>query len=110
MRECLWVVGFMEVDLVVDCVVEGLDVDRIYRFTLLTRNLEGYSNESPPSNTIRPCEPLPAGWVEVFDKEAGKFYFFNHKTRQSIWERPETTLFFIPTPLSLQFSPIGSPH
>lgn len=42
------------------------------RFTVTTRTAEGESAESEPSVAIRPNEPLPEGWKEIFNATTGK--------------------------------------
>ena len=42
------------------------------RFTVATRTVEGESAESEPSIAVRPNEPLPAGWKEMFNVTTGK--------------------------------------
>jgi hypothetical protein len=33
--------------------------------------------------------PLPEGWVEKFNKEKGKAFFYNKITKKTQWQRPE---------------------
>lgn len=35
------------------------------------------------------CDQLPPGWVMYFDDSNQEFYYFNHITRVSQWERPK---------------------
>ncbi|CAN0071751.1 unnamed protein product, partial [Sphacelaria rigidula] len=85
--------------------VKGLQNGLVYRFTVTTRTVEGESAESEPSVAVRPNEPLPAGWKEVFNVTTGKSVYKNLKTNQTCTQRPEGKPFFVETELFLRFSP-----
>lgn len=86
-------------------IVDALSNVASYRFRVSAHNAVGKSSPSRWSNATRVREPLPEGWTEIFTVDcAFKSYFFNVKTGQSTWERPETDPFYLPTKVFLKFS------
>ena len=65
---------------------------------------------SPPENKTLPTSPgLPYGWEEKFEPNTGRFYYINHNTRTTQWEKPVQALSqdFNNMRISPQPQPIG---
>ena len=53
--------------------------------------LPGESARMETEESTTEAFPLPAGWSEVFDKNAGRSYFFNSMTQETTWTRPQAS-------------------
>lgn len=82
------------------------DIKRLelYRFTVTSLNKVGRSIDSEPSNHVTAHEILPSGWSQHFDNTSNTFYYYNKKTDQRTWQRPEEDPYYIDTNLFLQFT------
>lgn len=98
-------------------IVDELANDSWYRFRLYATNDVGLSTPSNWSNDCRVQRPLPEGWKQVeppapagvSDKawalqQGSKTYYYNVKTGQTTWERPDRDPFALPTEVFLQFT------
>jgi hypothetical protein len=52
---------------------------------------ENEENENPDSGYK---DNIDNGWTKVLDPQSGDFYYFNEKTQETSWEKPEVTLDF----------------
>lgn len=66
-------------DVFVSSQTSGSRVDNVEAFTL-GANVGNPSDGEPPL--------LPEGWVESFDANTGRVYFYNERTGASSWDRP----------------------
>ena len=64
----------------------------------------GLSTPSNWSNDCRVQRPLPEGWKQVEPPDGSKTYYYNVKTRQTTWDRPDKDPFALPTEVFLQFT------
>ena len=87
------------------CLVRDLNDSCMYRFSV--RCL--YANVPPLAESVpsAPCmveSPLPAGWLRIFDSGNRSFYYANVRTRESRWERPEVSPFFLEESVAIYFT------
>uniref|UniRef100_A0A7S3JUG7 Calmodulin n=1 Tax=Aureoumbra lagunensis TaxID=44058 RepID=A0A7S3JUG7_9STRA len=90
--------------------VDQLADDAKYRFRVYAHNARGKSVASKWSNEIRVSRPLPPAWIEVIPKDGSRSYYYNAKTFESSWQRPESDPYFLPTNLFMQFSAMEISH
>ena len=50
---------------------------------------ESYRNKSKKGSGGGSEKPLPKGWRELRDKKNGHSYYYNKKTKEKSWDRPE---------------------
>ena len=85
-------------------IVDELANDSWYRFRVYSHNDVGLSTPSNWSNDCRVQRPLPEGWKQVEPPDGSKTYYYNVKTRQTTWDRPDKDPFALPTEVFLQFT------
>mmetsp|Transcript_10139 Transcript_10139/g.23785 ORF Transcript_10139/g.23785 Transcript_10139/m.23785 type:complete len:689 (-) Transcript_10139:107-2173(-) len=85
--------------------IEDLKMHDKYRFTVITLNNVGRSEESKESNAVMCDEPLPSGWAQYYDAGNEQHYYVNAKTNQRTWLRPDTDPYYVDTELFLEFTP-----
>ena len=89
------------------CTVINLHDSCMYRFSvrcLYTKKPP--SVESPPSPPTVVDTPLPTGYLRMFDKSKGAFYYVNVRTRESSWHRPEKNKMFLEESVAIYFTDI----
>jgi WW domain len=85
--------------------VTGLAEGRLYRFSvkaIFDKKAPGV--ESPMCDPLVVENPLPNGWIRLYDTESGRFYYSNWRSRVSKWVRPDLDTYFIDDGLGLIFS------
>lgn len=85
--------------------VEDLENNQIYRFSVISRNLNGSSRESAFSPAVLVHEPLPAGWILFFEEDSRRFRYLHLKTREYSYIRPDANPNFIEETIRNLFRP-----
>ena len=90
-----------------NCLVLNLHDGCMYRFSVRCLFAKAPPLvESAPSSPCLVENPLPTGWLRMFDKGRGSFYYVNVRTRESSWDRPEKNPFFLEESVSIYFTPL----
>eukprot|EP00602_Paraphysomonas_sp_CaronLab_P008684 CAMPEP_0185036284 /NCGR_PEP_ID=MMETSP1103-20130426/29047_1 /TAXON_ID=36769 /ORGANISM="Paraphysomonas bandaiensis, Strain Caron Lab Isolate" /LENGTH=531 /DNA_ID=CAMNT_0027573779 /DNA_START=243 /DNA_END=1838 /DNA_ORIENTATION=+ len=76
-------------------IFEGLTNGREYRFSVKARNKQGYSRESPCSNSVLIEADLPFGWKRVLQESTKEFVYTNSHLNQTLTTRPDADPYFL---------------
>lgn len=76
-------------------IVKDLSDGHEYHFTVRARNAEGLSAESPCSNIIYVDPPPPMGWERNYHAKSGRYLYYNRRTGQCLWTRPDEDSYFL---------------
>jgi len=89
--------------------IKNLTNGKQYRFSVVAecydKGVKGLGYVSEMSNIVMPDKALPEGWRWIRDGESGRVYYYNFKTKQTTWNRPEEDQFFVRTEDYLCFNP-----
>jgi hypothetical protein len=73
--------------------IKNLTNTKQYRFAVVAecyhKGVRGLGYLSEMSNIVMPDSGLPEGWRWIRDAESGRVYYYNFKTKQTTWTRPE---------------------
>jgi Ca2+-binding EF-hand superfamily protein len=89
--------------------IKNLTNGKQYRFAVVAESYDkgimGLGYVSEMSNIVMPEMRLPDGWRWIRDSESGRVYYYNFKTKQTSWKRPEEDPFYVKTEDFLCFNP-----